>query len=407
MLKRLLTLVIVLLISGCAGDAWEQKFGGKIVGSTQEKITRVGITPPHNITIMLPLKGKGELPATSQAIHNGLLAAYYSSKQQSNINIHVVDTSGGNVNLLYQQAVANGAEVVIGPLTKTEVESIASINPLPVPTIALNTLDDYKQHAMNNLYQFGLLPQDEAVQVALKMKQEQLNNVAVIVPEIAWGEKIAVAFENQYRFSGGQVVATLKYGAHKNLAEQVCNFLAKDAATMCVPQKHKNKKQINYNEMRRQDIDAIFVVAIAPAQARLIVPLLKFYYASDLPIYSISTLYSGNSKPDLDQDLNDVYFCDMPWVIQDPSSLHANLQAIHEQIIATTLWANSFANYSKFYALGIDAYNLAIKLNTLLSTPHAGIEGSSGTLYLDNFNHIYRSLQWAQMKNGMVSGFES
>ncbi|CAL7960242.1 conserved hypothetical protein [Gammaproteobacteria bacterium] len=405
MLMRLLVLVVALLIGGCASDTWEQKIGGKIADSTQEKITRVGIIPPHNIAIMLPLKGKGELAATSQAINNGLLTAYYSSKQQSNINIHVVDTSGGDVNRLYQQAVANGAEVVIGPLTKHEVESIASIKPLPVPTIALNTLDDYQHHAMNNLYQFGLLPQDEAVQVAAKMKQEQLNNVAVIVPESAWGEKIAVAFENQYKSSGGQVVATLKYGAHKNLAEQVCNFLARDAATMCIPQEHKNKKQVNSHEMRRQDIDAIFVVAIAPAQARLIIPLLKFYYASDLPIYSISTLYNGTSKPDLDQDINDVYFCDMPWVIQDPSSLDDNLQAIHEQIIATTLWANSFANYSKFYALGIDAYNIAIELNTLLSAPHAGIEGASGTLYLDNSNHIYRGLPWAQMKNGMAQGF--
>jgi len=405
MLRRLLVLVVTLLINGCAGDMWEQKTSGKIIGSTQEKITRVGITPPHNIVIMLPLKGKGELAATSQAINNGLLAAYYSSKQQSNINIRVVDTSDGDVNRLYQQAVANGAEVVIGPLTKPEVESIASIKPLPVPTIALNTLDDYQHHVINNLYQFGLLPQDEAVQVATKMKQEQLNNVAVIVPESAWGEKIAVAFENQYKFSGGQVVATLKYSAHKNLAEQVCNFLAKDAATMCIPQQHKDKKQVNSREMRRQDIDAIFLVAIAPAQARLIIPLLKFYYASDLPIYSISTLYNGSSRPDLNQDINDVYFCDMPWVIQDPGSLNDNLQAMHKQITATPLWVNSFANYSKFYALGIDAYNLAIELNTLLSAPQGGIEGASGTLYLDNFNHIYRDLQWAQMKNGMVQGF--
>ncbi|MEI8055492.1 MAG: penicillin-binding protein activator [bacterium] len=397
MLKRLLVLVIILLINSCAGNLSEQK--------AEEKITRAGITPPHNIAVMLPLKGKGELAATSQAINNGLLAAYYSSKQQSNINIHIIDTSDGDVSYLYQQAIANGAEVVIGPLTKPEVESISSIKPLPVPTIALNTLDDYQHHVVDNLYQFGLLPQDEAAQVAVKMQQERLNNVAVIVPESAWGEKIAVAFENQYKSSEGQVSATLKYSAGRNLAEQVCNFLAKDAATMCVPQQHKNKKQVISHEMRRQDIDSIFLVAISPAQARLIVPLLKFYYASDLPIYSISTLYSGNSGPDLNQDINDVYFCDMPWVIQNPNSLNANLKAIHERITATALWANSFANYSKFYALGVDAYNLAIELNTLLSASHVGIEGASGTLYLDDSNHIYRSLQWAQVKDNVVQGF--
>lgn len=400
MLTRLLVFVVILLVNGCASDMWDQKVGGKIADSGQEKITSAGTTPPHNIVVMLPLNGRGELAATSQAINNGILAAYYSSKQQANINIHVVDTSGGDVSGLYQQAVANGAEVVIGPLTKPEVESIASINSLPVPTIALNTLDGYQHNLVNNLYQFGLLPQDEAAQVAIKMAEAQFHGVAVVAPDTAWGDKIVAAFENQYSSSGGQgqVIATLKYKVGKNLAEQVCGFLANDAAVMCVPQKNKSKKDF-YEQMRRQDIDAVFLVATTPAQARLVAPLLRFYYASDLPIYSISTIYSGSPRPDLDQDINDVYFCDMPWVIQNVGSLNANLQAIYKQIMGTALWTNSFANYKKFYALGIDAYNLAMELNTLSQSK---IEGASGTLHLDDSNHIYRELQWAEMKNGVV-----
>lgn len=400
MLIRLLMLIVILLVNGCASDMWDQKAGSKIADSGQEKITSAGTTSPHNIVVMLPLKGRGELAATSQAINNGILAAYYSRRQQANINIHVVDTSGGDVSGLYQQAVANGAEVVIGPLTKPEVESIASINSLPVPTIALNTLGDYQHNVVNNLYQFGLLPQDEAVQVAKKIAEVQYHGIAVVVPDTAWGEKIAAAFENQYSATGGQgqVVATLKYKVGKNLAEQVCGFLANDAAVMCVPQKNKSKKDF-YEQMRRQDIDAVFLVATTPAQARLVAPLLKFYYASNLPIYSISTIYSGSPRPDLDQDINDVYFCEMPWVIQNVDSFSANLQAIHRQIMGTALWANSFANYKKFYALGVDAYNLAMELNTL---SQGGIAGASGTLHLDNFNHIYRELQWAQMKSGVV-----
>jgi outer membrane PBP1 activator LpoA protein len=89
----------------------------------------------------------------------------------------------------------------------------------------------------------------------------------------------------------------------------------------------------------------------------------------------------------------------MPWVIQNIGSLNTNLQAIYKQIMETVLWANSFANYKKFYALGVDAYNLAMELNAL---SQGGIEGASGTLHLDKFNHIYRELQWAEMKNGVA-----
>lgn len=399
MLIRLLMLAFTLFISGCSNNMWRPQ------NLSQKEEARVTtIAAPHNIAIMLPLKGKGDLAFTSQAIHNGLLAAYYASPNKSNIKIQIVDTSVGNINDLYRQAVANGADIIVGPLTKPEVESIASIGPsLPVPTIALNTIDNYQYNTINNLYQFGLLPQDEAIQVAAKMTQEQLNDVAIIIPDSLWGERVAAAFEHKYISSGGRVAAILKYKIGKNLADQICNFLANDAILQCTPGQHKNKKNKDPNEiMRRQDINAIFLVATTPAQARQIVPLLKFYYASDLPIYSISTIYSGTAKPDLDQDINGVYFCDTPWVIQTPDLFSANLQAIHKQITGINLWANTSANYSKFYALGIDAYTLAVELNTLLHSPQSGIKGASGTLYLDNFNHIYRELQWTQIKNGVI-----
>ena len=401
----LLIVAVVLLLSGCASDMWSRTTRGKIAASGQEIESRSPIFP-RNIAIMLPLRGKSDLALTSQAIRNGVLAAYYSSQQQTDINIKVIDITGGDINALYQQAVADGAEVVVGPLTKQEVASLVKGSQLSVPTIALNTLDDYRYGLPQNLYQFGLLPQDEAVQVAIKMAQAQLNNIAVIVPAGPWGNKIATAFVNKYLSLGGRVTATLQYHFGKNLAEQICNFLANDATKLCVPQNRKSKKQKDPDEiMRRQDIDAIFFVTTKASQARQIVPLLKFYYAGDLPSYSISTVYDGVAKPHLDQDINDIYFCDMPWVIKNPSSFSPDLQAVHKQITQTTLWANSFANYSKFYALGVDAYNLAIRLDDLLHSLQYGFAGASGVLYIDNFKHIYRKLQWTQMQDGAIKDF--
>lgn len=382
---------IAVLLNGCAREMWPQKKASINQGNEA--------AIPHNITIMLPLKGRGELALTSQAIRNGILAAYYSNKNREDINLKVVDITGGDINVFYQQAVADGAEVIIGPLTKDEVQRLIKGSRLSVPTIALNTLDE--QRLPENLYQFGLLPQDEAVQVAVKMAQQHLYNVAVIVPEGPWGSNIATAFSNKYVSLGGRVSAVLYYRFTKNLAEQICNFLAYDASKLCVPRTRESKKQKESQEiMRRQDIDAIFFVATKAVQARQIVPLLKFYYAGDLPSYSISTVYTGVAKPQLDQDINDVYFCDMPWVVEDPDSFSPELRAVYQQIMETTLWTNSFAHYSKFYALGIDAYNLAVSLNSLSGS--TGFAGASGVLYLDNFHHIYRKLQWAQIQNGHV-----
>jgi uncharacterized protein len=351
---------------------------------------------PKNIALLLPLRNKGELGATSQAIYNGFLAAYYSSSQKENIHIQVIDVSDGDIRLQYQKAVDDGADRIIGPLTKTDVEIIASIGSLPVPTIALNTLDDYQDNVIHNLYQFGLSPQDEALQTAEKMAQSALKNTAIIVPEGAWGDKIAKVFKKQYESFGGNIVATLQYHSGVNLAEQICSFLVSDADKICGIHKNKTKQQrLPFGNMLRQDIDSIFFVATTPVQARQVVPLIRFYYANNLPIYSISSVYSGTSRPDLDQDINNIYFCDMPWVIENPNSYNAKLQETYKQIMGNQSWMGSYAKYSKLYALGIDAYELAINLRS-------GIDGASGVLYLDNFNHISRALQWVQIRNNSM-----
>jgi uncharacterized protein len=391
----LLILVVTLFFAGCASL---QQTGKKVEVIEARSQISSAQAEPNNIVLMLPLKGP--LAASSQAIRNGFLAAYsYARKERPSINIKVIDTAGGDVQSLYQQVVAEGAEVIVGPLTKKEVEAVASINPLPIPTLALNTLDDYTHSFGPNLYQFGLLPQDEAMQIAIRMAHEQHDRVAIIAPEGMWGEKIVTAFKSKYEESGGQVVATLNYRNSQNLAEQICPFLAYDATKLCIVKKNRDrKKEVSDEPMRRQDINAIFLVAQAPT-ARQIVPLLKFYYASDLPVFSPSSIYSGTVAQDLDRDLDDVYFCDMPWALQDPSTLNSESQAIHKQIMS--LWAGSYASHKKLYALGVDAYNLASKLNGFLNSPQGGMEGVSGKLYLNEFNHVYRELQWAQMRDGL------
>jgi outer membrane PBP1 activator LpoA protein len=258
-------------------------------------------------------------------------------------------------------------------------------------------LDNYSRNYAVNLYQFGLLPQDEAVQAADKMVEDHYDQAAIIFPENSWGDKIANAFREQYEGQGGTVVADLNYKSSLNLSKQVCNFLAQDPTELCA-YRRKRKKIDSSETLRRQDINAIFLVAPAD-KAQQIVPLLKFYYADDLPVFAISSVFSGVSNPALDQDINGVYFCDIPWVVKKPESLSGELQAIYDKI--NTLYPNS-SSYSRLYALGIDAYKLAIELKFLLDGSEVGIQGATGTLYLDNYNHVYRKLQWVRMRDGVA-----
>jgi outer membrane PBP1 activator LpoA protein len=138
----------------------------------------------------------------------------------------------------------------------------------------------------------------------------------------------------------------------------------------------------------------IFLVA-EPERARQIIPLLKFYYAGKVPVYATSLIYSGISNPDHDNDLNNIQFTDMPWVL---GGLPEELQAIQQN--AAEMWKSSYSHNPKLYALGADAYQLSISLNQLKASSSQSIHGGTGTLRLQENQHIGRELPWARIHNG-------
>jgi len=394
-LRKLVFLKVIilsmLLLVGCAG------IGHAPTASVASDVLRPAVPENvHNVALLLPLSGN--LADSSMAIRNGFLAAYYSqTATQPGVKVKVVNSDGKNIVDVYKDAVAMGADVVVGPLTKAEVGALASVGtPLQVPVLALNTLDDYQSHQVANLYQFGLLPQDEARQAALKMLQSGHRKIATIAPDTAWGHGIINALQNEIARLGGQVVATFTYNVgESDLDLKIRGFL--DVNNSDLKQQDSQNRQINY----RNDIDAIFLVA-EPKVARQIAPLLKFYTNGSMPLYATSSIYSGFVQSALDQDLDDVMFCDAPLVITNQADLDVNLQGIRNKL--GTLWPDSMKNNTRLYALGIDAYNLALNLNKFVTTKHASFAGATGELNLDNYNHVSRQLRWTSFRDGIPQG---
>ena len=153
------------------------------------------------------------------------------------------------------------------------------------------------------------------------------------------------------------------------------------------------RENLAFEPRRRQDIDMIFLVSDASI-GRLIKPQLKFYYSGEVPVYSISTIYTTN-KQSYD-DLHGIIFSDSPWTI-DPQSWIELLPEIFEKY-----WPGSFRQ-NRLHAMGFDAYLLANKLfshqNGVIVSE---INGTTGQLYLDKSNRLHRRLAWAQFINGDI-----
>ncbi len=364
----------------------------RIAGADPWPIDTTNHVKNPRIVLMLPLYGP--YAQSGKAIRDGFLAAYYQTPNNLNTpTLRIVDTSGDQVVSLYKQAVADGADFVVGPLNKEDGTALIHAG-LTVPTLLLNTLP--LTGPISNLYQFGLSPEDEARQVADKAWHDGHKNILIIAPDQDWGHRTASAFLAAWQAYGGQSLGEMYYDSSVKMAPQIAKLLQIDRSTERAKNLQHMIAQPNMRSTlyRRQDIDMIFLVAM-PEMARQIRPLINFYYAGNIPIYATSHIYSGIPNPGLDQDLNGILFCAIPWEISS-QSLSPDLQAIRQQV--KTYWPKNYAQNPQLFALGADSYRLALLL-LANHTPGQTYEGATGRLTLSPNQVWVRDLPWAQMTN--------
>jgi outer membrane PBP1 activator LpoA protein len=62
--------------------------------------------------------------------------------------------------------------------------------------------------------------------------------------------------------------------------------------------------------------------------------------------------------------------------------------------------------FTRLFALGIDAYHLVYNLDYLKNNDYAFYDGQTGNIQLDGNNRITRKLLWARFKKGKAVYFE-
>ena len=174
------------------------------------------VTHPRRIALILPLSSK--FATAAEAVRDGFLAAYYSTlgHKVESIKIYDVGDNPDSVTDVYDQAISDGAQFVVGPLDKNSVSKLLDQEPLPVPTLALNYALEPNE-TPKNLFQFGLSPEEEAKQVAERTWLDGHVNAATIIPNGPWGERVAQAFKERWELMGGKIVASQNYDPTKRL----------------------------------------------------------------------------------------------------------------------------------------------------------------------------------------------
>lgn len=379
---------------------WQRRYPGHPAGGSFLDdllgTMRAAGHPPAQIGVLLPLNGK--LSGAAQAIRDGIIAAYYDTPEGGLLpQIMFYDSGDTPESALsaYQEAVANGARMVIGPLRKEALEGLANRLPLEVPVLGLNRLT-VQTHVNPALYQFGLAPEDEAREVARLAWRRGHTRAVAFLPETPWGERVYEAFAAEWDSLGGHIAEVRRYDPGKaDHGPALKDLLNLDDSNS----RHKKLTQtigrkIVFEPRRRQDTDFVFLAA-TPRQARLIRPQLNFYRASDLPVYATSHVYSGKPDSSKDADMNGIVFCDTPWTLEKRASWDHLQQNISE------FWPDTAVRYARLYALGIDAYRLVPYLGKLNEGMFGAYHGVTGNLSLSDDGHINRTLRCAVFRKGL------
>jgi hypothetical protein len=325
----------------------------------------------QRIALLLPLSGKWG--AAGQAFRDGFMSMHYQQMSGGGgaPQVDLVDTSASpDILNTYQQAVTQGAQLVIGPLEKEQVQTLANQATLPVPTLALNSLVQ-EQRTADSLYQFSLNPDDDVAQVATAAAANRFRRALVIAPQGERGERLAQAFVKPWQQSGGEVTQMRYAAGTGNYSAAIADALGVDLAS---------------GQMRAgKTLPEMVYFSGSGSDAAAVMDALQRNGGKDLPVYATAEVLDGR----VDVRTNGLRVCVSPWLV--------NAGPLHDAHIAVPTNANG-----RLFAMGADAQALFSQLPQLTGNTSLHVTGNTGYLSMDSQRRVRRNLVWAVMQDGQL-----
>ncbi len=176
----------------------------------KEVIQPINFSSLEKIAIFLPMTGK--YSKIGKAIYEGIEIELGSNLRNNKPLITIHDTGDKDINLkkIYYELIDQKYDYIIGPLRKDLLNKILNYSSEDLPILTLNYLNNYKK-IKKQVYQFGLLPEDEAICIAEKAIIDGNNKASLFYPENTWGKRIAESFSLRFKELGGEIIDTSKY----------------------------------------------------------------------------------------------------------------------------------------------------------------------------------------------------
>lgn len=179
----------------------------------QQQPQAVG-TGQVKIGLILPLSASGNAGLAAQSMRNAAEMAL-AEFQNPNIQLLIKDDGGSpqGASQGAQQALSEGAEIILGPLFAGSVPAVAQLTrPRGTSVIAFSTDSSV---AGRGVYLLSFLPESDINRIVDYSAGIGKRSFAAMVPDNAYGNVVEAAFKQAVGRKNGRVVAFEKYGADR------------------------------------------------------------------------------------------------------------------------------------------------------------------------------------------------
>jgi hypothetical protein len=167
------------------------------------------------VGLILPLSASGNAGVAAQSMKNAAEMAL-AEFQNPNIQILIKDDGGSpsGAQAGAQQAVDEGAEIILGPLFAASVPAVAQVaRTRGISVIAFSTDSSV---AGRGVYLLSFLPESDVNRIVEYSASIGKRSFAALLPENAYGNVVEAAFKTAVSRRGGRIAAFEKYGADRS-----------------------------------------------------------------------------------------------------------------------------------------------------------------------------------------------
>jgi ABC-type branched-subunit amino acid transport system substrate-binding protein len=166
------------------------------------------------VGLILPLSAAGNAGVAAQSMKNAAEMAL-AEFQNPNIQLLIKDDAGNpqGAQQATQQALDEGAEIILGPLFAVSVPAAAQLTRgRGVSMIAFSTDSSV---AGRGVYLLSFLPESDVNRIIEYSASTGKRSYAALLPENAYGNVVEASFKQAVGRRGGRIAAFEKYGADR------------------------------------------------------------------------------------------------------------------------------------------------------------------------------------------------